>query len=41
MKIPMYDAIVMALEELGQPQPGYPAPVANAIEILRAAILEV
>lgn len=32
------DAIHAALNELGVPQPGYPAPVANAVEILRAAL---
>lgn len=28
------DTIRRALRELGVPQPGYPAPVANAVEIL-------
>ena len=31
-------AIEMALNELGVPQPGYPQPVANAVEILQTAI---
>lgn len=34
----MFDAIEAALKELGVPQPGYPAPVANAVEILKKAI---
>ena len=34
-------AIRAALCELGEPQPGYPAPVANAVEILRAALQDV
>ncbi|KKM99966.1 hypothetical protein LCGC14_1142600 [marine sediment metagenome] len=37
-RIPMRDSIRMALDELGVPQPGYPAPVVNAIEILHAAL---
>ena len=32
------EAIDAALHELGEPGPGYPAPVANAVDILRAAI---
>ncbi len=36
--IPMRDSIKMALDELGVPQPGYPASVVNAIETLRAAL---
>ena len=31
-------AIDAALHELGVPGPGYPAPVANAVDILRAAL---
>lgn len=31
-------AIEAALNELGVPQPGYPAPVANAVATLKAAI---
>ena len=31
-------AIDAALHELGEPGPGYPAPVANAVDILRAAL---
>lgn len=30
----MAEGIKTALSELGVPQPGYPAPVANAVEIL-------
>jgi len=33
-------AIDAALHELGVPGPGYPAPVANAVDILRAALEE-
>ena len=33
-------AIDAALHELGVPQPRYPAPVANAVDILRAALEE-
>ena len=32
------ESIRMALDELGEPQPGYPAPVANAVEILKRAL---
>lgn len=32
------EAIRAALNELGVPGPGYPAPVANAVDILRAAL---
>ena len=32
------EAIDAALHELGEPGPGYPAPVANAVDILRAAL---
>ena len=32
------EAIDVALHELGEPGPGYPAPVANAVDILRAAL---
>lgn len=32
------EAIEHALNELGVPQPGYPQPVANAVDILRAAL---
>src|SRR5690349_8763007 len=32
------EAIDVALHELGEPGPGYPAPVANAVAILRAAL---
>lgn len=32
------EALEAAANELGVPQPGYPAPVANAAEILRAAL---
>lgn len=32
------DAIQRALNELGVPQPGYPAPVANVVEILGNAL---
>ncbi len=35
---PMRESIRMALDELGEPQPGYPAPVANAVDILRDAL---
>ena len=38
--IPIRDSIKMALDELGIPQSGYPAPVVNAIEILRDALKE-
>lgn len=31
-------AIDAALHELGMPGPGYPAPVANAVDILRVAL---
>ena len=31
-------AIRKALDELGVPGEGYPAPIANAVEILRAAL---
>lgn len=34
----MAEAIQRALNELGVPQPGYPQPVANAVEILSAAL---
>jgi hypothetical protein len=34
----MRAAISDALHELGEPQPGYPAPVANAVQILRDAL---
>lgn len=33
-------ALTAALNELGVPGPGYPAPVANAVEILRAALAD-
>ena len=32
------EAIRAALHELGEPGPGYPAPVANAVDMLRAAL---
>jgi hypothetical protein len=32
------NAIERALNELGVPQPGYPVPVANAVEILRTSL---
>lgn len=32
------DALIRASNELGIPQPGYPAPVANAANILKAAL---
>lgn len=31
-------ALIAAQRELGVPQPGYPMPVANAAEIIRAAL---
>lgn len=34
----MRESIRMALDELGEPQPDYPTPVANAVEILRDAL---
>ena len=34
----LLEAIDKALHELGVPQPGYPAPVANAYDILRVAL---
>ena len=34
----MRDLIRMALDELGVPQPGYPAPVVNAVEFLNEAL---
>ena len=34
----LWDAIEAALKELGVPQPGYPAPVANAVAILNKAV---
>lgn len=34
----LHDAVQRALNELGVPQPGYPQPVANAVDILRAAL---
>ena len=34
----MRQAIALALNELGVPQPGYPTPVTNAVELLRAAL---
>lgn len=35
---PMRESIHMALDELGEPQPGYPAPITNAVNILRDAL---
>ncbi len=35
---PMRESIRMALDELGEPQPDYPAPVANAVNLLRDAL---
>ncbi len=35
--IDLREAVRMALSELGVPQPGYPAPVAEAVKILRLA----
>lgn len=35
---PLWDAICAALDELGVPGPDYPAPVANAVAILRRAV---
>ncbi len=35
---PMRESIRMALDELGEPQPDYPVPVANAVGILRDAL---
>lgn len=32
------EAMLAALDELGVPGPGYPAPVANAVGILRHAL---
>lgn len=36
----LYSGIQAALKELGVPQPGYPAPVANAVEILKKAVAD-
>lgn len=33
-------AIMQALNELGVPGEGYPTPVANAVELLKEALLE-
>ena len=38
--IQLESAVKAALDELGVPGPDYPAPVANAVEILRAALTE-
>jgi hypothetical protein len=37
----LHDAIVRAMAELGVPEPGYPAPVANAYQILSEALVTV
>ena len=40
LAIPMRESIQMALDELGEPRPEYPQPVANAVEILRNALAD-